>query len=60
VKTKKQFNGREFASKVMEECHKELAMNFETPAVRILAYYGNQLGLTADEIGELMRKAVKS
>jgi hypothetical protein len=52
VKNKKQL--------VMEECRKELALNFETPAVRILAYYGNQLGLTADEMGELMRKAVKS
>jgi hypothetical protein len=51
VKNKKQL--------VMEECRKELALNFETP-VRILAYYGNQLGLTADEMGELMRKAVKS
>lgn len=45
---------------VIQECRKELAMNFETPAERILAFWGSQIGLTAKEMVREMRKAEKS
>ncbi len=39
---------------VIAECQFELASNFESPAIRIIAYHASRLALTYEEFARLL------
>ena len=43
---------------IIDACRKELAMNFECPAERILGFYGAKLGMSSKEMDELLRSLI--
>ena len=43
---------------IIDACRKEIAMNFECPAERILGFYGAKLGMSSKEMDELLRSLI--
>lgn len=46
--------------RVIEECQTQLAINFDIPARDIVSYYGSKIGLSYDEMRELLRSLCRS
>lgn len=41
---------------VIDQCRRELAMNFDCPAAQILRVYGAKLGMTGDEMRQQLEE----
>jgi hypothetical protein len=39
---------------VLEDCRYELSVNFQKPAIAILMFHGARIGLTYEEMGQLI------
>ena len=44
----------------LEECRKELAMNFDRPAYEIVSYWASRIGKTYDEMRQMLRATCES
>lgn len=48
----------ELRKKVVDECSRELALNFDLPANSILALYGAKLGLNGKQMFKLLASEI--